>query len=654
MRSNMQSHNLFASRTMDRKLDIKIAEEDYIEDTNAIVPPVVGAATFKVEHGLILMLKAEGFFRNTSDDDLTQHLRNFLGVCVMHKKNNVTADALRLRCFKYLIVGDTRKWLQNLPQNSIHSWAELVQAFLAKWFPQSKKSELRDKIFFFKQVPGEHLHEAWGLFKLYLVRSPTHGFQDSILLEKFYMGQDPMNQSIAKNAADRSFMDKAFTRVTQNLDKMAQHNQAWHSEDTTGGIAYGSPSLSNLIKENQERDQVIAGLATNVNVLTKMFMESQTKKVNVVEDVQPISNDDFEEANYIKNPQGGCQKQQYQGQGQQNQWRPNLQGQGNQQWQKDQGDSNQGYWNNNNNFTNRSSNPYVPPKGQYSNQGSSSESKFEGMLEQVLQNQEKSDTSMRNMTELVGSHATSIQKLEMQMRDLSREQNPKQKGTLPSDTVANQRCSGSGPTSHVMAITSRSGKVLQGEGEQVAEVEVSKQRVAVEEPNVVEVEKIPEDLQVQKENQEEVKKRVKETQKTLPPIPRPTPPFPERLARTVDDSILEKFYDIIKQLSVNIPFVEVFQEMLSFAKDLKDFINKKRTTKNKVVNLTYRKAGLSISRTTSMRLQMADGSIKRPVGIVDYELVKVGKFHSPADFVILDCAVDKEIPIILGRPFQAT
>nr|XP_009801255.1 PREDICTED: uncharacterized protein LOC104247022 [Nicotiana sylvestris] len=578
--------------------------EDYIEDTNAIVPPVVGAATFKVEHGLILMLKAEGFFRNTSDDDLTQHLRNFLGVCVMHKKNNVTADALRLRCFKYLIVGDTRKWLQNLPQNSIHSWAELVQAFLAKWFPQSKKSELRDKIFFFKQ--------------------------DSILLEKFYMGQDPMNQSIAKNAADRSFMDKAFTRVTQNLDKMAQHNQAWHSEDTTGGIAYGSPSLSNLIKENQERDQVIAGLATNVNVLTKMFTESQTKKVNVVEDVQPISNDDFEEANYIKNPQGGCQKQQYQGQGQQNQWRPNLQGQGNQQWQKDQGGSNQGYWNNNNNFTNRSSNPYV------------------------LQNQEKSDTSMRNMTELVGSHAISIQKLEMQMRDLSREQNPKQKGTLPSDTVANQRCSGSGPTSHVMAITSRSGKVLQGEGEQVAEVEVSKQRVAVEEPNVVEVEKIPEDLQVQKENQEEVKKRVKETQKTLPPIPRPTPPFPQRLARTVDDSILEKFHDIIKQLSVNIPFVEVFQEMLSFAKDLKDFINKKRTTKNKVVNLTYRKAGLSISRTTSMRLQMADGSIKRPVGIVDDELVKVGKFHSPADFVILDCAVDKEIPIILGRPFQAT
>ncbi|OIT07383.1 hypothetical protein A4A49_63242, partial [Nicotiana attenuata] len=118
------------------------------------------------------------------------------------------------------------------------------------------------------------------------------------------------------------------------------------------------------------------------------------------------------------------------------------------------------------------------------------------MLERVLQNQEKSNASMRNMTEIVGSHTASIQKLEMQMRDLSREQNPKQKGTLPSDTIANPRGSGSGPTSHIMAITTRSGKVLQGEGEQTVEVEESEKGVEVEEPSVVEIEKIPEELQV--------------------------------------------------------------------------------------------------------------------------------------------------------------
>ena len=35
-------------------------------------------------------------------------------------------------------------------------------------------------------------------------------------------------------------------------------------------------------------------------------------------------------------------------------------------------------------------------------------------------------------------------------------------------------------------------------------------------------------------------------------------------------------------------------------------------------------------------------------------LVKVKSFIFPTDFVILDCEVDFEVPIILGRPFLAT
>ncbi|OIT38796.1 hypothetical protein A4A49_64944, partial [Nicotiana attenuata] len=118
------------------------------------------------------------------------------------------------------------------------------------------------------------------------------------------------------------------------------------------------------------------------------------------------------------------------------------------------------------------------------------------MLERVFQNQDRSDTSMRNITELVGSHTASIQNLKIQMRDLSREQNSKQKATLPSDTIANPKGSGSGLTSHCMAITTRSGKVLQGENEQVVEVEDSEQEleVQVEVPIVVEVKMVPEEL----------------------------------------------------------------------------------------------------------------------------------------------------------------
>ena len=35
------------------------------------------------------------------------------------------------------------------------------------------------------------------------------------------------------------------------------------------------------------------------------------------------------------------------------------------------------------------------------------------------------------------------------------------------------------------------------------------------------------------------------------------------------------------------------------------------------------------------------------------ELVKVGKFIFPADFVVIDIEEDKKIPLLLGRPFLA-
>ena len=46
--------------------------------------------------------------------------------------------------------------------------------------------------------------------------------------------------------------------------------------------------------------------------------------------------------------------------------------------------------------------------------------------------------------------------------------------------------------------------------------------------------------------------------------------------------------------------------------------------------------------------------MKRPIGILHDVLVKVESFIFPLDFVILDCEVDFEVPIILGRPFLST
>ena len=57
---------------------------------------------------------------------------------------------------------------------------------------------------------------------------------------------------------------------------------------------------------------------------------------------------------------------------------------------------------------------------------------------------------------------------------------------------------------------------------------------------------------------------------------------------------------------------------------------------------------------TAMTLQMADKTLAHPEGILEDVLIKVGKFIFPLDFVVIDIEEDKQVPLLLGRPFLAT
>ena len=67
----------------------------------------------------------------------------------------------------------------------------------------------------------------------------------------------------------------------------------------------------------------------------------------------------------------------------------------------------------------------------------------------------------------------------------------------------------------------------------------------------------------------------------------------------------------------------------------------------------YKKLGLGDPKPNVMRLLMAERTVKKPIGILHDVLVKVESFIFPADFVILDCEVDYEVLVILGRSFLA-
>ncbi|GJX48975.1 DNA-directed DNA polymerase [Tanacetum coccineum] len=55
-----------------------------------------------------------------------------------------------------------------------------------------------------------------------------------------------------------------------------------------------------------------------------------------------------------------------------------------------------------------------------------------------------------------------------------------------------------------------------------------------------------------------------------------------------------------------------------------------------------------------MSIQLADRSIKYPIGVCENLLVKISKFIFLVDFVVLEMDKDELVPIILGRLFLAT
>ncbi|XP_016458031.1 uncharacterized protein LOC107781771 [Nicotiana tabacum] len=244
--------------------------------------------------------------------------------------------------------------------------------------------------------------------------------------------------------------------------------------------------------------------------------------------------------------------------------------------------------------------------------------------------------------------ATTVRNLERQVGQLASAQNTRPTGALPSDTEANPRAA-------LNAASLRNGRQL--------EEVLSKKRKQVtfnERPTTIES-----TLEKAKEPEKPAGKAVAEQPPQL--VARPPPPFPQRLQKLRDNTAYKKFLDILKQVQINIPFVDILQEVPKYAKYIKDIVtNKRRLTKFETVTLTDECSSIiqgklpqklkdpnSWGWVSHAQQQLANRSLAHPEGVIEDVLVQVGSFIFPADFIILDYEPDQEVPFILGRPFLA-
>nr|GEW18102.1 reverse transcriptase domain-containing protein [Tanacetum cinerariifolium] len=151
--------------------------------------------------------------------------------------------------------------------------------------------------------------------------------------------------------------------------------------------------------------------------------------------------------------------------------------------------------------------------------------------------------------------------------------------------------------------------------------------------------------------------------------PKPNIPYPSRLndqkLREKATNQMEKFFQIFHDLHFDISFANSLLLMPKFASTIKSLL----TNKDKMFELA--KVPLNENCST-MLLKKLHGKLGDPSKFVipgdfpgidiNYSsqrssedvFVKVGKFHFPTDFVVIDFEADPRVPLILGRSFLRT
>ncbi|KAH9768947.1 hypothetical protein KPL71_011805 [Citrus sinensis] len=313
-----------------------------------------------------------------------------------------------------------------------------------------------------------------------------------------------------------------------------------------------------------------------------------------------------------------------------------------------------------------------------------------------LQNQEKISINNDQLSSLEGlikdyivkngavvqSHIVSLRNLENQIGQLATALSNRPQGSLPNNTEDPRR----EWIEHCKVINLRSGKDVHSPVGHTGESSQAATFAKNDDPTPVENEVVAQTQTMTKEKHS--------AQPAAAQQFRHPPPFPQRFQKQQQDKQFSKILGVLKQLHINIPFVEVLEQMPNYAKFLKDILTKKkkrlgefetialtqessRMLQSKIpqkmkdpgsftipcsigtkynsktlcdlgasINLmplsVFKQLGVGESRPTIVTLQLADRSHAYPEGKIKDVLVKMDKFIFSVDFIVLDFEADKE------------
>nr|XP_028956459.1 uncharacterized protein LOC103430964 [Malus domestica] len=273
---------------------------------------------------------------------------------------------------------------------------------------------------------------------------------------------------------------------------------------------------------------------------------------------------------------------------------------------------------------------------------------------------QSTQTSIQNLT-------ASLRNLDTQVGQLATMFNEREKGKFPSQSEQNPR-----GMKHCKVIrTLRSGKSYDNREVVHHEAEVEEEEFTESIPDPSTSDKVQSRPNSDANKEKGLGSLFAPSDK--PPY-KPPLPFPQRQQQRSKDQQCIEFMKTLAKVQINFPLLDAIKQIPSYAKFLKELCSKKKKfleyenvilTEQCTAVLLHKlppkkkdPGSFTIScegelKPTSVSLQLADRFVTYPLGILEDVIIKVDKFYLPANFIILDMEEDKEVPLILGRPFMA-
>ena len=654
---------------------------------SCIIPPTDDVA---VRLYLVPLLPT---YHGMENENPYTHLRDFEEVWTTFKEGMMDMDLLKLKAFPLTLKDKAKIWLNSLRPRTIRTWAELQAEFLKKFFSATKTNNLKRQIYTFAAHDGEKFYQCWERFMETTSACPHHGFDTWMLVNHFYDGMSPPMKQLVETMCGGNFLSKHPDEAIDFLNYIAETSKAWdeprpREDEGLRHLSYQGESIHTVSEDTLIRERLTR--------LTQRLDEMEMKNQHNIYSVNELSASQPSSYNYQSNGLYGenCQENiQFLNQGRPpmnapfgNPYIPNWKNQSNLQGKP--------------RFP-----PYIPPTDQQQLASTSqlqqppplspveqailNLSKVVGTIaedQKVLNDQtsqkiealessvdRKLDKMHSEFSKMLNRH---LQSLEKEKAPFNGQQYPNIVNEIGLTEDTNAR------TDEVKAVvTLRSGRELH-----TAVPELVKSSPVVVEPF--------------QEKQSMAKKEVKIK------IP---PPFSQVLRKKKNHVNQTEMLEVLRQVKVNIPLLDMIKQVPTYAKFLKDLctvkkglnVNKKAFLTEQVsaiignkapvkykdpgcptisvniggismekalldlgasVNLLpysmYKQLGLGELKPTSITLSLADRSIKIPKGTIEDVLIQVDKFYYPVDFIVLDTEPvalgPNHIPIILGGPFLAT